>query len=310
MGGKIWIDSAIGHESTFHFTAHFGLQKEEQAKRAFYFDELKGLRALVVDDNRCANEVLVNMLVSFGLTVESAFNGEQAIESVLTAQKQLRPFDLVMMDWNMPQMCGIDVVEQLQQKQSSQIPKIIMVTAYSRDELLKAIALKDVRLQSIITKPVSPSTLLEAMGEAMGKYVDVSTSSLKRNTSSLEHMRKLKGIKVLLVEDNDINQELAIELLQQCEIEVILAENGQQALDILNVNSNFDCVLMDCQMPVMDGYEASRKIRQIDKFKDLPILAMTANAMVGDREKVIAAGMNDHIPKPLNVEFMYETMAR
>ncbi|QFU23055.1 response regulator [Shewanella eurypsychrophilus] len=310
MEGKIWVESDVGKGSTFHFTAHFGLQKEELPKRAFYYDELKGLRALVVDDNRCANNVLVEMLESFGLSVESAFDGVQAIDTVLKAEKQCRPFDLVMMDWKMPKMNGIEVVEQLQQRYCSQTPTIIMVTAYSRDEVLKGVELLEVSLQSILMKPVSPSTLLEAMGDALGKYVDVSTSSLKRNTSSLERMKKLKGAKILLVEDNDINQELAIELLQQCDIEVILAENGQQALDILGLDPDFDGVLMDCQMPVMDGYEASRKIREIECFECLPILAMTANAMVGDREKVITAGMNDHISKPLNVELMYETMAR
>ncbi|QFU23054.1 response regulator [Shewanella eurypsychrophilus] len=310
MNGRIWVDSEEGKGSTFHFTARFGLQQKKAISRAFHYDELKGLRVLVVDDNACASNVLVCMVEGFGLMAESVSDGVKAIERIREADKSDNPFELILMDWKMPQMSGIDVVQKLQQEYFSNTPTIIMVTAYSRDEVLKGIEQLKINLQSILTKPVSPSTLLEAMGDALGKHVEVSTSSLKRTTSSLDSMRLLSGAKILLVEDNDINQELAMELLQQCDIEVVVADNGRKALAILAQEPNFDGVLMDCQMPVMDGYEATRAIRQMQQFERLPILAMTANAMVGDREKVIAAGMNDHISKPLNVELMYETMAR
>lgn len=131
-----------------------------------------------------------------------------------------------------------------------------------------------------------------------------------RAQGQTEHLQQLKGARVLLVEDNALNQELAMELLRQAGMEVVLANNGQEALDLLAADPKFDGVLMDCQMPVMDGYTATRHLRSLPQFADLPIIAMTANAMAGDREKVIEAGMVDHIPKPLRVEEMFACMAR
>jgi CheY-like chemotaxis protein len=163
----------------------------------------------------------------------------------------------------------------------------------------------------VLTKPVTPSTLLEAIGETLHKGVEITTRSEERQEHHSDAMASLQGARVLLVEDNDMNQELAMELLGNAGITVTLAVNGQEALDKINAQPlGFDGVLMDCQMPVMDGYAATREIRKNPAFKDLPILAMTANAMAGDREKVIDAGMNDHIAKPLNVAAMFATMAK
>ncbi|TXH87905.1 MAG: response regulator, partial [Rhodoferax sp.] len=162
----------------------------------------------------------------------------------------------------------------------------------------------------VLTKPVTPSTLLEAIGDTLHKGVEITTRSEERAESHSEAMAALKGARVLLVEDNDMNQELALELLANAGVEATLAVNGQDALDKLAANPQYDGVLMDCQMPVMDGYTATREIRKNPRYKDLPILAMTANAMAGDREKVLDAGMNDHIAKPLNVNAMFTTMAR
>ena len=310
MRGNIWVDSIPGKGSTFHFHARFGVQVNPQARRMFKAEELLGVRVLVVDDNASAREILSTMAKTFGLEVDVAPDGAQALRLVAAADKQALPYDLVLMDWKMPVMDGVETVRQLRNEQLSRVPTVIMVTAFGREEAMSSAADRGVALQTVLTKPVTPSTLLEAIGEVLGKGTEVSTRQEARADDYAEAMGKLKGARVLLVEDNDMNQELAMELLGQAGIQVTLANHGQEALDILAKDSHFDGVLMDCQMPVMDGYTATREIRKQAQFKDLPIIAMTANAMAGDKEKVLAAGMWDHIAKPLNVGDMFATMAK
>jgi CheY-like chemotaxis protein/HPt (histidine-containing phosphotransfer) domain-containing protein len=189
-------------------------------------------------------------------------------------------------------------------------PAVIMVTAYGREEALSDAEQQRVALKSVLTKPVTPSTLLEAIGEVLGKGVITENRVADKANTYEESMSRLKGARVLLVEDNEMNQELALELLAQAGMEVVVANNGQEAVDVLAVDANFDGVLMDCQMPVMDGYTATRMIRSMEKVNAIPIIAMTANAMTGDKEKVLEAGMLDHIAKPLNVGEMFNTIAR
>jgi PAS domain S-box-containing protein len=310
MGGRIWVESAAGKGSAFHFHAHFGLQKNPAARRAFRADEIKGLRVLVVDDNASAREILSTMARNFGLEVDIAIDGQQALNLIEAAEKKTIPYDLVLMDWQMPVMNGVEAVQKLQEGHINQTPAVIMVTAYGREDALSAAERQGVILKSVLAKPVTPSTLLEAVGVALGKGVEVTGSSVRQQDTAHDAMKKLAGAKVLLVEDNEMNQELALELLRQAGIDVTLADNGQKALDILKETRDFDGVLMDCQMPVMDGYTATREIRKNPDFAKLPIIAMTANAMVGDKEKVIECGMWDHISKPLNVNAMFSTMAQ
>jgi two-component system sensor histidine kinase/response regulator len=205
----------------------------------------------------------------------------------------------------------VESIEQLRAASLASVPAVIMVTAYGRDWALGAAAQRGVPLATVLTKPVTPSTLLDAIGEALDKGVVATARVEVRAEAQSEAMSKLAGARVLLVEDIEMNQELAIDLLRHCGVEVEVANHGQQALEMLAASAtDFDGVLMDCQMPVMDGYTASREIRKIARHDKLPIIAMTANAMAGDREKVLAAGMCDHIAKPLNVAQMYATMAR
>jgi CheY-like chemotaxis protein len=185
-----------------------------------------------------------------------------------------------------------------------------MVTAFGREEAMASASERGVQIHNVLTKPVTPSTLLEAIGETLHKGMEITTRSEERAENHNEAMGSLKGARVLLVEDNDMNQELAMELLANAGIDVTLAVNGQDALDKISAEPRFDGVLMDCQMPVMDGYTATREIRKNEKYRNLPIIAMTANAMAGDREKVMEAGMNDHIAKPLNVGAMFATIAK
>jgi PAS domain S-box-containing protein len=301
MDGKIWVESDYGKGSTFHFHVKLGLQKEPMARRMFRADELLGVRVLVVDDNASAREILASMAKTFGLEVDAAWDGANALQMLAEAEKKQLPYDLVLMDWKMPVMDGIETVQKMRGDHLSKVPAVIMVTAYGREEAVSSAEQRGIALKNVLTKPVTPSTLLEAVGEVLGKGELVETRSAEKADTAAEAMAALKGTRVLLVEDNEMNQELAMELLAQAGMEVVVANNGQESLDILAKDARFDGVLMDCQMPVMDGYTATRAIRQNPKWQSLPIVAMTANAMAGDREKVIEAGMNDHIAKPLNV---------
>jgi CheY-like chemotaxis protein len=185
-----------------------------------------------------------------------------------------------------------------------------MVTAYGREEALNCAKQCGVVVSTVLTKPASPSTLLEAIGEALHEGIVTETRVVQKAESHGQAMAQLNGARVLLVEDNDMNQELALELFEQANMEVVVAHNGQEALDILGRDARFDGVMMDCQMPVMDGYTATREIRKNPDFQHIPVIAMTANAMTDDREKVLEAGMCDHIAKPLDVGEMFTTMAK
>jgi PAS domain S-box-containing protein len=310
MGGRIWVESEAGKGSTFHFHARFGLQAEPMPRRMFLAEELRGVRVLVVDDNAAAREILSTMARGLGPEVEVAPDGTQALAMAAAAAEQEKPYDLVLMDWKMPVMDGVETVQRLEELLPKQSPAVIMVTAYGRDEALGSANLRGVDLRSVLTKPVTPSTLLEAIGHALGKGVVVETRAQLRSEVDAEVMAKIAGSRVLLVEDNDLNQELALGLLRQAGMEAVVANNGQEALDVLARDSRFDGVLMDCQMPVMDGYAATRELRRNPAFDAIPVIAMTANAMAGDREKALEAGMCDHIAKPIDVRAMFATFAK
>ena len=313
MGGRIWVESTHEQGSVFHFTAEFGLQAQpDQLRRMPTADELKGTRVLVVDDNTAAREVLEHMVMSFGISAHSASSGPAALALLEQAAIENQPFNLLLTDWQMPDMDGIDLLKHAQCLVHGRITSAIMVTAHARDELQNVLQKAQVRVNAVLNKPVTPSSLLEAIGSAL---VPLDSSAVNSSISGLVSEKttiptQLRGRRILLVEDNDLNQELAFELLREAGVEVVFAKHGQEALDRLAVDDQFDAVLMECQMPVMDGYEATRHIRSQARFNELPIIAMTANAMSGDREKVLAVGMNDHIAKPLDVTRMYATIAQ
>nr|CRH05695.1 putative Histidine kinase with Peripla BP 1 family domain, Bacterial extracellular solute-binding proteins, family 3 domain, PAS 3 domain, PAS domain, Hise Kin Sens doamin, PAS 4 fold domain, HisKA domain, HATPase c domain, two Response reg domains and Hpt domain [Candidatus Magnetococcus massalia] len=310
MEGDIWMESQQGEGSCFYFTAQFDIQAKPQQRLIIDRDGLAGLRVLVVDDNASAREILSGMALSFGLEVDLAESGQQALEAITQAEVQQLPYDVVLMDWRMPGMDGVACVNQLQSQQSAHPPAVIMVTAYGRDEAIQAATEQHVEIGAVLTKPVTPSTLLDAIGETLGRGLVRRVGGAGDQQRSAEHeANKLRGARVLLVEDNEINQELALELLANGGVIADLAENGQKALEKLE-RKRYDGILMDIQMPVMDGYAAAQAIRVQEAFAELPIIAMTANAMAGDREKVLAVGMNDHIAKPINVREMFATMAR
>lgn len=307
MGGEIWIESEEGVGSTFHFTAQLSVQDREAPSRLSSAAELKSLRALVVDDNASSREILGSMLERFGLRIDVVDSGEAAL-AMLEKADSSDPYQLVIMDWKMPKMNGIKTTELIQSNHHLKaLPTVIMVTAYGSEEARAAAT--DVNISGFLTKPVTPSSLLDALMVSRGCEAIGATRVNSREEETEAAVAKLGGAKILLVEDNEINQELALELLTIKGMIVTVANNGQEALDLL-AEQAFDGVLMDCQMPVMDGYEATRRIREQPRFQSLPVLAMTANAMAGDREKVLAVGMNDHISKPIQLRELFTAMAK
>ncbi|MFL6698499.1 MAG: response regulator [Vitreoscilla sp.] len=311
MGGEIDVDSSPGQGSRFHFELHFDLPSEAAVPSAPAPEGLRGNRVLVVDDNACARDVLVGMCEALGLQAQAAADGLEAMRSVDRAQAGDKPFDLILLDWKMPGLDGVECLRLLAARPTSPhpAPAVMMVTALGQDEVRARLAERDLTVGALLVKPVSPSTLLDACSRVLGLWAPATTRSSGRQEALQEHQAHLRGARILLVDDNAINREIALAVLRRAGIEVALACDGQEALTLLE-RERFDGVLMDCQMPVMDGYEATRLLRLQPRFRELPVIAMTANALVGDRDKVLAAGMNDHIAKPIRIEEMFATLAR
>ncbi|HSW06752.1 response regulator [Aquabacterium sp.] len=312
MGGELAVDSTPGQGSRFHFSLRFNLQTGPAAQpRALRHERLRGTRALIVDDNASAREVLAGMAAALGLVTDTAADGTEALRLVERADAGDKPYGLVLLDWKMPGMDGVECARLVSQHEHRRhpTPTVLMLTAFSRDEALQRLAERQLSIAALLTKPITPSTLFDACGTALGLALHEPTRSERRDEARLGHQASLSGARVLLVEDNAINRELALDVLKRSGIETSIACNGQEALDMLETQS-FDAVLMDCQMPVLDGYEATRALRLRPQLQDLPVIAMTANAMVGDREQALAAGMNDHIAKPIRFAEMLATLAR
>ncbi len=307
MGGEMNVTSTMGSGSTFYFTAHFGRQDTQREKNALEAD-IGSLSVLVVDDNARAREILQSMLTAQKFHSHVVDSGKAALAALRQAQREGQPYGLVLMDWMMPGQDGLSAIRQIRSDpELRDTPSFVMVTAYSRDELLADA--KDTRIDGLLVKPVSPSSLLDGILGALGKEVLTHGRKQQRHTANRQAERSMAGAYLLLVEDNLVNQELALDILQSANIVVDVANNGLEAIQMLEKN-DYDGVLMDCQMPVLDGYEATRRIRAEERYANLPILAMTANAMSGDKALCLAAGMNDHIVKPIDVNQLFITMAR
>ena len=313
MGGELEVDSAPGQGSRFYFSVRFGLQagSPEQARAALHEASMHGVRALIVDDNACAREVLAQMAAAFGMKTDVAVDGLDALRQVALADARDEPYELVLLDWKMQGMDGVECARALSQRERARhpTPTVMMLTAFSRSDVQQRLSAERIDVRALLTKPVTPSTLFDACVAALGLPVRRSTRIEQREESMLIHRTRLSGARILLVEDNAFNQELALDVLGEAGIVARVAANGQEALAALE-GERFDAVLMDCQMPVMDGYAATRALRQHTQWRDLPVIAMTANTMVGDRDKALAAGMNDHIAKPINVDDLFATLAR
>ncbi|WP_026600922.1 PAS domain S-box protein [Methylomonas sp. 11b] len=315
MGGRIWLeDSQPGQGTTICCTVQLQIAQQAEARRRELLDQtgslLKGIRVLVVDDNEISREILAEMLRFFQLDVSLAGDGASAIRLLETAADH--PFDLVLMDWRMPGMNGDEATRRIHADAAIVLqPKVIMITAYGREDVMSLA--HQAGVDGFLIKPVSPSSLLDSMLSALGRG-DV----LERQESQYAAAQappNLLGRHVLLVEDNAINREFAVELLRSMNIEADEAVNGEEALAMVQ-RYQYDCILMDIQMPVMDGLEATRRIRALagqaggERFASLPIIAMTALAMARDAEESRAAGMNDHITKPVEPQSLFSCLAK
>ncbi|MEI6386049.1 MAG: response regulator [Spirochaetota bacterium] len=304
MGGAVGVESEAGKGSTFWFTARFGIG-QDTGRKLLPAPDLRGRRVLVVDDNEKARLVLRDMLESMTFVVGEADSGRAAIEAVRQALREGKPFEIVFMDWNMPGMDGIEATKGISALGLSPSPHVVMVTAYGREEVLSAA--EKVAIEQVLIKPVSPSLLFDTVMRTLGSEAgDLGDAEGSGGTGASEGVA---GLRILLVEDNEMNQIVARDLLADAGVLVDIAENGQVALEMLAAGS-WDLVLMDMQMPVMDGITATKRIRELPGLSAMPILAMTANAMQGDRERSLEAGMNDHITKPIDPDQLFAALRK
>ena len=308
MGGRIWVDSEEGHGSTFHFTARLALQAHPAVRRALLASDLHDKRLLLVDDNAAAREVLGDMTRRMGLDVEISDSGEDALRRMQRALVEGRPHHILLADWKMPGMDGIAFARHALSMPPEHRPCVLLVTAFAREEAIKAA--EGVGLAGVLNKPVTPSTLLDTFSRVLQAAPPSDIVNSKTDELLEQDQARLVGARILLVEDQPLNQELACDLLERAGMNVVTAANGQECLDKLQHMGPFDGVLMDCQMPVMDGYSATERIRANPAWHQLPIIAMTASAMAADRDRVLQCGMNDHITKPLDLGRMFSIMAR
>jgi two-component system sensor histidine kinase/response regulator len=301
MGGTVGVRSEIGKGSTFWFTVRLGKPKTMLRLAPAALD-FAGRRVLVVEDNQTARGVLSNMLCAMDLDVNGAESGEMAVEMVKTAQP---PYDAVFLDWQLPGIDGIQTAAKIRAMTGSH-PALILMTGYGRDDVLRTVDARTI--DEIILKPISRSSLFEATARALklgsGSSGDASPIKVISANNSL-----MAGARILLVEDNDLNQQVAKGLLEHAGLIVDIAANGAEAVAMV-AETAYDAVLMDMQMSVMDGLEATRRIRADQRFAELPIIAMTANAMASDRQLCLDAGMNDHVAKPFDPDELYAVIAR
>jgi two-component system sensor histidine kinase/response regulator len=312
MGGEIGVRSVPGQGSTFWFTARLGAGSSEKFVATSNVN-LYGLPVLVVDDNEAAALVLTQLLEEMGFAVQQVPSGAAAVVAVRSAAAEGKGFEFVLMDWLMPGMDGLEAVRAIQALRLQPAPLVVMLSANRRDELVHGAALLGV--EHVLSKPVIGSLLLNTMLQLKGQapVPQAASRAALRQSSTLEHqLGAITGARILLVEDNEINQLVACELLQSAGFVVDVAGNGQIAVHTVEAryteNLPYDMVLMDMQMPVMDGVTATRLLRETRTAEVLPIVAMTANAMQEDRERCLKAGMNGFVTKPINPDELWRAL--
>jgi len=298
MGGKIWIESEYGVGSKFIF--EIDLKEIEKEQKYTIFSDKK---VLVVDDNRSWHEILASTLEMFGICVEHSYSGDETLKLLADCDNK---FDLILMDWNMPELDGIETTRKLNEQCKENIPPAVIMVSSFRQESIAKLA-DDVGINLFLQKPLNPSLLNDVL---VNIFLNKSVDNIVQKKDSLsDNINLLSGCHILLVEDNKTNQLVMLGLLEDSEIDIDIANNGEEAINMYDKNQDkYELILMDLQMPVLDGYEATKYIRA--KNKQIPIIALTANAMKEDVERTKAVGMDEHLNKPIEVEKLYETILK
>ena len=305
MGGQMWVESQPGQGSTFFFSIWLGVGAEVIRSRVPKGLEAK--RLLVVDDNQAAREILADHLKSLRFTVDTAESGPEALKRVEEADEAHQPYAAVFMDWQMPQLNGLETTRQLRKTPLQEAaPEVVLVTAFEKDKAEEEA--KQCGIETVLIKPVGPSVLFDTMVRLLAEEA---VSEENQREEEPEKDYHLQGVRVLLVEDNPINQQIAVELLHRQNVYVEVVDNGLLAVERIEAVPPdilpYDAILMDVHMPVMDGFEATKRIRQCNQ--KVPIIAMTARAMANERELCLQLGMNAHLPKPIDYHLLYSTLA-
>jgi two-component system, sensor histidine kinase and response regulator len=306
MNGTIGLESCLGKGSTFFFTVQLGRAGKTSVAQHVLPPDIHGLNVLVVDDLADSRVIMGKILQSLGFRVESLSSGVEALKRLSSYRMKEKPVDLILMDWSMPGLDGLETAKRIREELHLTLPIIIM-TAFAKD--LHRTDAELAGTNGFLTKPIFQSTLFDAIMDAFGKQAAKGVGARQDFTTRAGLYRKqLRGVRLLLAEDNLTNQLVAVAILEKAEIEVTVVENGEQAVQAVQ-EKTFDGVLMDIQMPKMNGYEATRRIRALPGCATLPIIAMTAHAMKGDEEKCLDAGMDGYIAKPINQDRLFSTLS-
>jgi PAS domain S-box-containing protein len=308
MGGNMWVETDYGHGSTFCFTSWFGIGTALKGQGNL-IPGLAAVRVLVVDDNASAREILGEMLTRFAIRTVCVSSGNDTLRELLAADSE-DPYGLVLMDWQMPGMDGLETSRVIKRGSGLRnVPKIIIVTAFGREEV--RLQAEEMGIEGFLQKPVTPSVLLDTL---MNLFGTAGIEKIPATAEKGEHAVPLAtGLRVLLVEDNEVNQQIATELLECEGAKVTLASNGAEAVKVLTEGDQpppFDVVFMDLQMPEMDGFTATKLVRAQPHLQKLPIIAMTAHVIADEVQRCLEAGMNDHVGKPIDPEALFATLAR
>ena len=304
MGGRIWLESEPGAGTTFSFTVWLGVGAATGTRRIVP-EKLGRLRVLVVDDNAAAREILQEPLSALASRVDAVGSGKEAIAAV-QERDATDPYDIVFMDWRMPGMDGLQASRHIKSDETLRHrPAIVLVTAFGREEVREEA--ERLQLDGFLLKPVTKSMIVDTL---VNVFADGGEDL--RGAADAEQASRLRGARILLTEDNEINQQIAVELLEGAGATVTVANNGREAVEMLSGPGHppFDVVMMDLQMPEMDGYQATAKLRSDSRLAALPIIAMTAHATVEERQRCLAAGMNDHVAKPIDPAALFEAVGR